>query len=119
MRCGAGAATGASVDAGVTSDVDAGFDDAGNPVVVDASHLGLSPLIAPAVPSASVKDAAAPERPPIGQAPLRTLVEDYERRLILGAVEESGGNWARAATALGMHRSNLHALAKRLGLRGA
>ncbi|MCK6546679.1 nitric oxide reductase transcriptional regulator NorR [Myxococcota bacterium] len=91
----------------------------GNPVVVDAPHLGLSPLIAPATPSASVKDAVVPERPPIGLAPLRTLVEDYERRLILGAVEESGGNWARAATALGMHRSNLHALAKRLGLRGA
>ena len=33
------------------------------------------------------------------------------------ALDESGGNWAAAARALGMARSNLHHMADRLGLR--
>jgi anaerobic nitric oxide reductase transcription regulator len=31
-------------------------------------------------------------------------------------VARAGGNWSAAARALGMHRSNLHHLARRLGL---
>ena len=31
--------------------------------------------------------------------------------------DDANGNWARAAERLGMHRSNLHHLARRLGLR--
>jgi anaerobic nitric oxide reductase transcription regulator len=48
---------------------------------------------------------------------LREAVEDYQRATIRAAVVESDGNWAAAARALGMQRSNLHHLAKRLGLR--
>jgi len=48
---------------------------------------------------------------------LRELVEDFERNLILRAVARHDGNWAAAARDLGMHRSNLHTLAARLGLR--
>jgi anaerobic nitric oxide reductase transcription regulator len=33
------------------------------------------------------------------------------------AIEESGGNWAAAARALGVARGNLHHMAERLGLR--
>jgi anaerobic nitric oxide reductase transcription regulator len=56
--------------------------------------------------------AAAPER-----MTLRESVEDHQRSRITRAVERSGGNWSAAARELGMHRSNLHHLTKRLGLR--
>jgi anaerobic nitric oxide reductase transcription regulator len=50
-------------------------------------------------------------------ASLRTRTEEFQRRAIEKAVQENDGNWAAAARSLGMHRSNLHHLAKRLGLR--
>ena len=49
--------------------------------------------------------------------PLRQQVDDYQRRLIASSVEACNGNWAAAARRLGLQRSNLHHLAKRLGLR--
>jgi anaerobic nitric oxide reductase transcription regulator len=49
---------------------------------------------------------------------LRERLRDYERRLIREAVARHGGSWAAAARELGLHRSNLHHLARRLGLRG-
>jgi anaerobic nitric oxide reductase transcription regulator len=52
-----------------------------------------------------------------GRQPLRASVEAYQRRLIRQAVSDSGGNWSAAARRLGMHRSNLHTLARRLGVR--
>lgn len=48
---------------------------------------------------------------------LREVVEETKRRVVRRAVEEHGGNWAEAARALGMARSNLHQMAVRLGLR--
>ncbi|HEU4732150.1 MAG TPA: nitric oxide reductase transcriptional regulator NorR, partial [Kofleriaceae bacterium] len=74
-------------------------------IVIDVAHLALD---TPPAPS------AAPERPPVG--PLREAVDDFTRRLITGAVEQAGGNWAEAARRLGVQRSNLHRLASRLGL---
>ena len=52
---------------------------------------------------------------------LKTLVEDYERRLIESALTESSGNQRRAAAALGLLPTTLHEKMKRLGLlrRGA
>ncbi|XXT25155.1 helix-turn-helix domain-containing protein [Sorangium sp. So ce429] len=44
-------------------------------------------------------------------------VDAFQRGLIREAVARHEGNWAAAARSLGMHRSNLHHLAKRLGLR--
>ena len=44
-------------------------------------------------------------------------VDAFRRRTILDAVERHNGNWAAAARDLGLHRSNLHQLATRLGLR--
>jgi len=49
--------------------------------------------------------------------PLMARVEAFRRREILAAVERNRGNWAAAARELGLHRSNLHHLAKRLGIR--
>lgn len=48
---------------------------------------------------------------------LRHAMDEFQKELIRGALERSGGNWAAAARELGMHRSNLHNLAVRLGLR--
>ena len=41
----------------------------------------------------------------------------FEREAILAAVARHGGNWSAAARALGLHRSNLHHRAARLGLK--
>ena len=49
--------------------------------------------------------------------PLRAAVDDLQRDLIRTALNNSGNNWAAAARALGVNRSNLHKLAKRLGVK--
>jgi anaerobic nitric oxide reductase transcription regulator len=48
---------------------------------------------------------------------LDDLVVRYEREVIQAAVNRNRGNWAAAARDLGMHRSNLHRRALRLGLK--
>jgi anaerobic nitric oxide reductase transcription regulator len=47
---------------------------------------------------------------------LRSAVDDFKRSVVERTLEESGGSWAEAARRLGMHRSNLHHLAQRLGV---
>jgi anaerobic nitric oxide reductase transcription regulator len=47
---------------------------------------------------------------------LRDAIDDYQRSVIQQEFQRADGNWAATARALGMHRSNLHHLAKRLGL---
>ena len=47
----------------------------------------------------------------------REAVNEYQRLLIQRAIAKRNGNWSAAARDLGMHRSNLHNLATRLGLR--
>lgn len=49
--------------------------------------------------------------------PLRQAVDDFQRVLILREVAAQGGSWSAAARQLGLHRSNLHHLARRLGLK--
>lgn len=49
--------------------------------------------------------------------PLRTVVDDVQRQAILQALQISGNNWAQAARALAIDASNLHKLAKRLGIK--
>ncbi len=51
------------------------------------------------------------------QGTLRERTDAFQRAQILEAVARHEGNWAAAARDLGMHRSNLHHLANRLGLR--
>jgi len=80
-------------------------------VVIDADHLALSPGTAAASPDAPAPDAYA-------SMTLREAVEAFERRLIDDAVRAAGGNWAEAARRLGLHRANLHRMARRLGLAG-
>jgi anaerobic nitric oxide reductase transcription regulator len=79
-------------------------------VTVEPAHLDVG------VPAARV--AEAPPEPEVAAArPLAERVREFQRRLIGDAVERNGGSWAAAARELGMHRSNLHHLARRLGLR--
>jgi anaerobic nitric oxide reductase transcription regulator len=68
-------------------------------------------VVAPPVAEEPPEPSAAAVRP------LAERVRDYQRRLIGEAVERNGGSWAAAAREFGMHRSNLHHLARRLGLR--
>jgi anaerobic nitric oxide reductase transcription regulator len=106
--------------------------DVRDAVLVDATHLdGSSSTI-----GLSLEDRAAASRPssgvpaedPLGaasghspsDAPTATLaarLDAFERRAILDAVARQGGNWAAAARELGLHRSNLHHRARRLGLK--
>jgi anaerobic nitric oxide reductase transcription regulator len=48
---------------------------------------------------------------------LQDRVDAFRRRQIQAAVDRHHGNWAAAARELGLHRSNLHHLARRLGLK--
>jgi len=78
-------------------------------VRVEPEHLDVAPpaLAAPAAPEPTPRGLALSER-----------VRQLKRREIREALERSGGSWAGAARELGLHRSNLHHLARRLGLRG-
>jgi anaerobic nitric oxide reductase transcription regulator len=88
-----------------------GADPAG-PLRVELAHLDLREADGsggtPAVPAG---------RPGPDARPLRERVADYQRAQIRAALERHGGSWAAAARELGLHRSNLHHLAARLGLR--
>ena len=48
---------------------------------------------------------------------LREAVDEFTREYILGTVKSNRGNWAAAARRLGIHRSNLHKLARRLNVK--
>lgn len=84
----------------------------GDPVLIGIEHFE--------VPRASALE-AAPEIELAAGIPrdgrtLRERTEDFQRAEIRAALERQGGVWAAAARELGMHRSNFHHLAKRLGL---
>jgi anaerobic nitric oxide reductase transcription regulator len=82
-------------------------------VPIQARDLDLD--TAPAAPRPE-PDAHAAEQP---IPALAAAVDDFKRALIARALAATGGNWAEAARRLGMHRSNLHHMAARLGLRPA
>ncbi|MDP4726669.1 MAG: sigma-54-dependent Fis family transcriptional regulator, partial [Desulfobacterales bacterium] len=48
---------------------------------------------------------------------LREAVDQFTKEYILKTVELNQGNWAAAARRLGIHRSNLHKLARRLNVK--
>jgi anaerobic nitric oxide reductase transcription regulator len=80
-------------------------------VLVGIEHLdigaaGASFVDLPEIPQAESAQLSLAER-----------VDAFRRRSILDSVARHGGNWAAAARELGLHRSNLHQLAVRLGLR--
>ena len=83
-------------------------------VTISSAHLDLTPAPGGERPvdveshRVAVSDSAAS---------FRDQVTEFERRVVTDAIARHNGNWAAAARALGMHRSNLHHLATRLGLR--
>ncbi len=50
---------------------------------------------------------------------LKEATQEFQSSYIVEMLHRHGHNWAQTAKALGLHRSNLHHLAKRLGLLGA
>jgi anaerobic nitric oxide reductase transcription regulator len=82
-------------------------------IVVGVEHLDLGPRL----PAGELETSTPPPDPPHPPRPLTSRVDDFRRREILAAVERHHGNWAAAARELGVHRSNLHHLARRLGIR--
>lgn len=80
-------------------------------VTVDQTDLGLEPDPAPP-PSTPFPWPGFSEG-----TTLRKAVDEFKRELIIATVDDQHGNWAAAARVLGLHRSNLHHLARRLGLR--
>jgi DNA-binding NtrC family response regulator len=52
----------------------------------------------------------------VGRTGLKALMEDYERSLIVEALEASGGHQRRTAARLGILPTTLHEKMKRLGL---
>ncbi len=63
-------------------------------------------------------DGSAITQDPVAAAgDLKAATRDFQRTLIRRALLEHEGNWAAAARSLGMHRSNFHHLAARLGLK--
>lgn len=88
------------------------------PVLIGPEHLDL--VIGEAEEKRPVTHHSRSRRNTIvlpNELTLREAVEETKRVMIRRAVEENDGNWAEAARALGMARSNLHQMAIRLGLR--
>jgi DNA-binding NtrC family response regulator len=56
------------------------------------------------------------EGPTMMTRDFRTMLDDYERQLILEALEETRGHRRRAAASLGLLPSTLHEKMKRLGI---
>jgi DNA-binding NtrC family response regulator len=83
----------------------------GGPVGPDEA-AGLLPVLHPAPLSAAAYQEGDPR-------PLRDRLDDYERVLIAGALNGSGGNVAEAGRRLQTDRPNLYRRMKRLGLRVA
>ena len=87
----------------------------GAPLHIGTAHLDLDAGTAHVQTVAAA--APSPQGSAAGPPSLAARVADFRRREILAAVERHKGNWAAAARELGLHRSNLHHLGKRLGVR--
>ncbi|MBN2575908.1 MAG: nitric oxide reductase transcriptional regulator NorR [Deltaproteobacteria bacterium] len=87
----------------------------GEPVVLSRSHLG--PDFAVSTTVASQKTDREPPVAGVDAVALREATKEFQRSLIERALAAHDGNWSAAASSLGMHRSNLHHLAVRLGLK--
>lgn len=82
--------------------------------LLDLPHPGLAPVATPK-PAAAEAPLAADEAPP--QLSLQESVTYAQRRTIRQALDATHGNWAAAARLLQTDPSNLHKLARRLGLK--
>jgi anaerobic nitric oxide reductase transcription regulator len=81
-------------------------------IMVGAEHLAHIALSGARSQSGSLPSPMVVDKP----LPLRQQLDEFQRRVIRDSLERHGGKWAAVARELGLHRSNLHTLAKRLGL---
>ncbi len=86
----------------------------GDPVVLSSAHLGPD-FNSAAQSSNGMIDDEIESKP--AKLNFKEATRMFQRSLIARALAESGGNWSAAARTLGMHRSNFHHLAVRLGLK--
>jgi anaerobic nitric oxide reductase transcription regulator len=86
----------------------------GRPVMIRPSHLGSDLSADNSAPPPQARQSATQFSKGFS---LQAETRNFQRRTIRLALEKNNGNWAAAARDLGMHRSNLHHLATRLGLR--
>ncbi|MHB0776272.1 nitric oxide reductase transcriptional regulator NorR [Halomonas sp. WWR20] len=90
-------------------------------VRIEAHHLDLAQtphapaFVTPAAPSI----VPAPDTDATSIPALREATDAFQRQLIAQSLEQCNGNWAGVARQLQLDRSNLHRLAKRLGLKPA
>jgi anaerobic nitric oxide reductase transcription regulator len=94
--------------------------DVSEVVEIDAEHLDVreTPSLIAELASSHAVSAVPGLAPEQGAGGLNERVAAFEREVIRSTVARHGGNWAAAARALGLHRSNLHHRATRLGLKG-
>jgi anaerobic nitric oxide reductase transcription regulator len=86
----------------------------GNSVIIKPIHLG-----ADLISLDTNIQFSSPDLDPLisKELNLQEAVRHFKKQLIDHALNRNDGKWAAAAKELGMHRSNLHHLATRLGLR--
>jgi anaerobic nitric oxide reductase transcription regulator len=87
--------------------------EAGGSVQLEVTDLDTE--IAHAVPTT----APAPllDQTANGELPFREAVDAFKRGIVERVLDATNGSWAEAARRLGMHRSNLHHMARRLDIR--
>jgi len=90
-------------------------------VTLESDVLDLDALALPSAgaPVEGVTAAPALQLPMASGARLHEIVDASQRAAIRQALERHGHNWAAAARQLGVDASNLHKLARRLGLKTA
>jgi anaerobic nitric oxide reductase transcription regulator len=86
----------------------------GEPIDIDASDLDPTAVRPPA--RAEPVDDSLAASVASGQLTLREATEALKRDAITRTLARTDGNWAEAARRLGIDRSNLHHLARRLGI---
>ncbi len=88
-------------------------------LTLEAGLLDLDALEAPAADNTPAPTArAAPAAAPATTTTLRDAIDACQRHAITTALDSHQANWAQAARALDVDASNLHKLARRLGLKG-
>ena len=85
----------------------------GKPVRIEPGDLDISPV----TPPSAALDERLAQQAARGTLPLREAVDQFKRMVVARALDETDGSWVEAARRLGMHRSNLHHMAQRLGIR--
>jgi Nif-specific regulatory protein len=84
-------------------------------VIERAIVLGSSDMILPEDLPESILEISANAETPIGK--FYNALKEMKKQLILKAIQQSGGNFTKAATSLGIRPNNLHRLLRQLDLR--